>query len=160
MTEPTHTAAGTAVKVCLFVVDEDDDLGDVLAGVVDVLRGGPEAEAEVRSVTLEGNRGAPVSITDHAAGDVADDGDPPPSLDDLTCRELDVLDLVARGLDNGAIAEMLGISSRTVRNHLNSVFSKLNVTYRPQAVVLAREAGLGRGAPSSVRAAPGPEAAR
>ncbi len=66
------------------------------------------------------------------------------SLDDLTARELQVLDLVARGLDNSTIASQLGISDRTVRNHLNSVFSKLDVDYRPQAVVLAREAGLGR----------------
>jgi DNA-binding CsgD family transcriptional regulator len=70
-----------------------------------------------------------------------------PDLSELTLRELDVLDLVARGHDNATIAGLLGLSPRTVRNHLNSVFSKLNVAYRPQAVVLAREAGLGTGTP-------------
>lgn len=74
-------------------------------------------------------------------------GAPGPDLSALTPRELDVLDLVARGHDDAAIASLLGLSPRTVRNHLNSVFSKLNLTYRPQAVVLAREAGLGSGPP-------------
>src|SRR5690606_41477776 len=65
-------------------------------------------------------------------------------LEDLTSRVVEVVALVARGYDNATIAAHLGISTRTVRNHLNRVFSKLGVAYRPRAVVLAREAGLGR----------------
>ena len=77
-----------------------------------------------------------------------------PALGELTKREVEVLDQVACGYDNSTIADHLGISRRTVRNHLNSIFSKLDVAYRPQAVVLAREAGLGRGQRGGFSAAP------
>lgn len=62
---------------------------------------------------------------------------------DLTSRENEVLDLIAQGRDNAQIAETLVISPATVRNHITSIFSKLNVTTRAQAIVLARDAGLG-----------------
>ena len=64
-------------------------------------------------------------------------------LDPLTRREREVLDLVARGLDNGSIAKQLAISEKTVRNTVSHVFEKLSVRSRVQAVVLARRAGLG-----------------
>jgi len=66
------------------------------------------------------------------------------SLDELTPREREVLDIVAQGLDNYAIAARLGISEKTVRNHVSVIFSKLETTSRAQAVALARDAGLGR----------------
>lgn len=65
-------------------------------------------------------------------------------LDQLTAREQQVLELVAQGLDNREIAGQLFISQRTVRNHLTNIFAKLDVTRRAQAIVQAREAGLGR----------------
>jgi pimeloyl-ACP methyl ester carboxylesterase/DNA-binding CsgD family transcriptional regulator len=65
-------------------------------------------------------------------------------LADLTDRELEVLELIAQGLDNTGIAEQLVISPSTLRNHITSIFSKLQVTHRAQAIVLARDAGLGR----------------
>jgi pimeloyl-ACP methyl ester carboxylesterase/DNA-binding CsgD family transcriptional regulator len=61
----------------------------------------------------------------------------------LTSREREVLDLLARGLDNRGIAERLGIASKTVRNHVTHLFSKLGVRRRAEAVVRAREAGFG-----------------
>jgi pimeloyl-ACP methyl ester carboxylesterase/DNA-binding CsgD family transcriptional regulator len=61
----------------------------------------------------------------------------------LTAREIQVLDLVARGLDNAEIAARLGVSAKTLRNHITSIFSKLNVASRAQAIVRARDAGLG-----------------
>lgn len=63
---------------------------------------------------------------------------------DLTQAEKRVLDLVAAGLDNARIATLLGISPKTVRNHINHIFSKLDVRDRPQAIVMARDAGLGQ----------------
>ena len=66
------------------------------------------------------------------------------SLDDLTARERDVLSILAQGLDNGGIAARLRISEKTVRNHVSTIFSKLGVANRAQAVALARDAGLGR----------------
>lgn len=65
------------------------------------------------------------------------------ALPGLTPREQEVLDWVARGLDNPTIAERLGISDKTVRNHVSALFSKLGVNSRAQLIVLAREKGLG-----------------
>ena len=64
---------------------------------------------------------------------------------ELTVREREVLDLVARGLGNAEIARRLYLSEKTVRNHVSHVFLKLQVADRPQAIVRAREAGLGKG---------------
>jgi pimeloyl-ACP methyl ester carboxylesterase/DNA-binding CsgD family transcriptional regulator len=61
----------------------------------------------------------------------------------LTTSEHAVLALVARGLDNAEIAANLGKSEKTVRNQVSSIFSKLGVSTRSQAIVLAREAGVG-----------------
>jgi DNA-binding NarL/FixJ family response regulator len=63
---------------------------------------------------------------------------------DLTPRELEVLELIAQGLDNHTISNALGISERTARNHASVVFSKIGVRSRAQAIVRAREAGLCR----------------
>jgi pimeloyl-ACP methyl ester carboxylesterase/DNA-binding CsgD family transcriptional regulator len=68
-----------------------------------------------------------------------------PLLDALTARECEVLELVAQGLDNGAIGTRLKISERTVRNNVSIIFSKLGVHTRAQAIVWAREAGFGHG---------------
>jgi DNA-binding NarL/FixJ family response regulator len=62
---------------------------------------------------------------------------------ELTDREREVLDLVARGLTNAAIARQLVVSDKTVRNHVSNVFAKLHVAGRAEAVARARDAGLG-----------------
>jgi DNA-binding NarL/FixJ family response regulator len=64
---------------------------------------------------------------------------------ELTDREREVLELIAKGRNNQAIANELVLSLKTVRNHVSNVFNKLQVTDRAQAIVKAREAGLGRG---------------
>ena len=66
------------------------------------------------------------------------------SVDELTPRELEVLGLVARGR-NREIAGRLVISERTLSNHISNIFSKLQVADREQAIVRARQAGLGNG---------------
>jgi pimeloyl-ACP methyl ester carboxylesterase/DNA-binding CsgD family transcriptional regulator len=68
-----------------------------------------------------------------------------PCFPELTSRERNVLDLIAQGLDNVEIATRLVISDKTVRNHITSIFSKLQVSNRAQAIIQAREAGMGRG---------------
>lgn len=66
-----------------------------------------------------------------------------PAFPELTGREREVLEQVARGLSNQEIADHLGISSKTVRNQVSALFDKLGVASRSQAIVKAREAGLG-----------------
>ncbi|MEA5365860.1 response regulator transcription factor [Amycolatopsis sp., V23-08] len=74
---------------------------------------------------------------------------PPPVNDpvfpELTGREREVLALIAAGHSNGVIANTLCLSPKTVRNHISNVFAKLHVADRAEAIVRAREAGLGRG---------------
>ncbi|HWI35316.1 MAG TPA: alpha/beta fold hydrolase [Burkholderiales bacterium] len=64
----------------------------------------------------------------------------------LSEREAQVLELIARGLDNAQIAVRLEVSEKTVRNHITRVFEKLQVESRAQAIVKARDAGMGRSA--------------
>jgi len=63
---------------------------------------------------------------------------------ELTDREREVLGLIAQGHNNSEIAQRLVLSQKTVRNHVSNIFSKLQVADRAQAIVRAREAGLGR----------------
>jgi DNA-binding NarL/FixJ family response regulator len=72
---------------------------------------------------------------------------PPASAEvfpELTTREIEILDLIAKGRSNKEISRLLYISSKTVRNHISNVFAKLQVADRAQAIIRAREAGLGR----------------
>jgi len=62
---------------------------------------------------------------------------------DLTPREREILELLAQGLTNTAIAEKLVLSPKTIRNQVSNIFSKLQVATRSEAIVKAREAGLG-----------------
>lgn len=62
---------------------------------------------------------------------------------DLTDREHEVLEQMAQGRANPDIARRLGISEKTVRNHVSIIFAKLEVMGRPEAIVRAREAGMG-----------------
>ena len=59
----------------------------------------------------------------------------------LTYRELEILQLIARGRNNGDIARRLFVADKTVRNHVSSIFAKLQVADRSEAIVRAREAG-------------------
>ena len=62
---------------------------------------------------------------------------------ELTPRERDLVELIAQGIDNAQIAARLSLSEKTVKNHITSIFTKLEVENRSQAIVLAREAGFG-----------------
>ena len=61
----------------------------------------------------------------------------------LTEREAEVLGLLATGLDNAVVARRLGVSSKTVRNHVSNIITKLHVSDRSAAILRARDAGLG-----------------
>jgi DNA-binding NarL/FixJ family response regulator len=68
---------------------------------------------------------------------------PKRSFPELTERERELLNLIARGASNTQIAETLVLSPKTVRNHISSIFSKLQVAGRAEAIIKALEAGLG-----------------
>jgi DNA-binding NarL/FixJ family response regulator len=72
-------------------------------------------------------------------------GVPQPNLPlrGLTAREREVLEAIAQGLDNTEIAAALGMSEKTVRNHITRVLDKIGVEHRYQAIVRARDAGFG-----------------
>lgn len=64
---------------------------------------------------------------------------------ELTDRELEVLELVARGRSNGAIAAELYLSEKTVRNNVSSILAKFGGSTRAEAIARARDAGMGQG---------------
>ena len=66
-----------------------------------------------------------------------------PAFPELSEREREVLDLIAQGIANAEIADRLFLSPKTVRNHITSIFAKLQVADRAEAIVRARQAGLG-----------------
>ena len=122
---------------------KDADRGMLLEAIRAVARGeallGPSVAGRVLEQFAEASPHVPVS-SDPYTSSVR-----PGSFDGLTPRELEVLSLIARGLRNREIAGRLVISERTVGNHISNIFSKLQVADRAQAIVRARQAGLGDG---------------
>jgi DNA-binding NarL/FixJ family response regulator len=106
------------------------DTEDVVRALTSVARGdavfGPTVASRVLSYLTR-----PLSARD------------PVLFPELTDREREVLGLLARGRTNGEIARELVVSPKTVRNHVSSVFTKLQVTDRSEAMARARAAGLG-----------------
>jgi DNA-binding NarL/FixJ family response regulator len=82
-------------------------------------------------------------LLDRFAGELPG-GAPPPALDALSDREIEVLKLVARALSNDEIADELTLSRATVKTHLSAILTKLGLRDRVQAAVLAYETGLVR----------------
>jgi DNA-binding NarL/FixJ family response regulator len=72
---------------------------------------------------------------------------PPQAFPTLTDREREILNLIARGYPNPSIAGQLSLSTKTVGNYVSNIFTKLRVADRAQAIIRAREAGLGQNGP-------------
>jgi len=122
------------VRVIVLTMSEDHET--VLTALRDGARGylvkgaGPDqVEQAVRAVAADD------VVLNHAAATRP--------FPELTQRELDVLELIAEGLDNQAIARRLVLNPKTVRNHVSNVLAKVHATDRSHAIVLARRAGLG-----------------
>ena len=135
---------GTAVLV-LTMYDDDASVFAVLrAGARGyVLKGAHQADliAAIRAVA-RGEAVFGALVADRVLGYFTDPRPRRQVLPELTAREREVLALLAASLPTATIATQLGLSPKTVRNHLSSVFAKLQVADRTQAVLRAREAGL------------------
>jgi DNA-binding NarL/FixJ family response regulator len=136
-------------NVVVLTMYEDDDsvFAAMRAGARGyVLKGADESEMlrVVRAVASGEALFGPVIAARlmHYFADVRSPGGSP-AFPDLTERERDILGLIAQGHSNAEIAARLFLSTKTVRNHISSIFGKLLVTDRAQAIVRAREAGLG-----------------
>ena len=142
-------SAAPHIAVLVLTMYEDDDsvFSAVQAGARGYLvKGARQAELlrAVRSVAEGGAVFGPAiarrMVDFFAAAAQAGAAAPFP---DLTAREREILDLIARGRANGQIAEQLVLSAKTVRNHVSNIFTKIQVVDRAQAIVKAREAGIG-----------------
>jgi DNA-binding NarL/FixJ family response regulator len=145
--ELRRTSPRTAV-LALTMLDGDEAVGAALrAGASGyLLKGADRAEIERAITDIAG--GAMVfghGVADRMRTWFAVGSGPSPAFPHLTAREREVLDLVARGLTNTAIARRLALSEKTVRNNVSNVFAKLGVENRSAAVATARDAGLGTG---------------
>lgn len=138
-----------AVAVLVLTMHEDDDFvfAAMRAGARGYLLKGAEQDEIVRAIeavrsgqAIFGPGVAQWVVEYFSAGPSAHD-EPFP---ELTRREREVLDLISSGESNPLIARHLGISSKTVSNHISVIFTKLQVADRAQAIVQARRAGLGR----------------
>ncbi|MGY1834988.1 response regulator [Blastococcus sp. SYSU DS0510] len=143
------TSASPSVGIVVLTMSEDD--GTVFAAVRAGARGyllkGADQEEVVRAITTVANGGAVFGAAlARRIGEFFASGPTGPEtvFPQLTAREREVLDLVAAGRSNAQIAAALYLSPKTVRNNVSNVLAKLQVTDRAQAIVRARDAGLGR----------------
>ena len=83
-------------------------------------------------------------VADFFAGTAAAPSAAPSPFPQLTAREQEILDLLAAGRSNPQIAQALFLSPKTVRNNVSNIFAKLHVADRAEAIIRARDAGLGR----------------
>ncbi|WP_433056983.1 response regulator [Dactylosporangium sp. CS-033363] len=140
-------AAMPHVRVLVLSMADDDDsvFAAVRAGARGyVLKGARRVEI-IRSIRVvaDGEAIFGPAIATRLMGFFAGlDRTAPDPFPELTQRERQILGHIARHLTNPQIAERLGVSQKTVRNHVSNIFTKLQVADRAQAIVLARDAGL------------------
>ena len=133
------------VVVLTMHADEDLVLSALAAGASGYVLKDTEP-AEVLDAVRQAARGSLVVGAKARAAVIDSIGaQSPTTLTDLSPRERQVLDLLARGLPTAAIAQRLGLAPKTVRNKLSEVFAKIGVADRAAAVAVARDAGLGKG---------------
>jgi DNA-binding NarL/FixJ family response regulator len=154
----TAQLPGTAVLVLTMFEDDDTVFSALRAGARGYLLKGAEQQdilAALRSVVA----GQVVIGPGVAARLIGQLGDPPAAgapFPGLTPREREILAGIARGRGNAAIAAELGLAPKTVGNHVSAILAKLQVPSRAEAMIRAREQGLGGGPAGGDRANPGP----
>lgn len=138
---------GIGVLVLTMFDDDDSVFAAMRAGALGYLVKGSETEEVIRAVTAVGH-GDAIFGPSVARRIVAFLTRPLSARDEhrfpeLTAREREILDLIAAGVSNADIAKRLFLSPKTIRNQVSSIYAKLQVADRAQAIVRARAAGLG-----------------
>ena len=141
-----RTSPHVGVLVLTMYEDDESVFAAMRAGARGYLLKGAEQEEIVRAIraaaageAIFGREIAQRVVAHFATGS----GSTAASFPSLTEREREVLEMVAAGKGNAVIAHELMISLKTVRNHVSNIFTKLQVSERSQAIVKARQAGLG-----------------
>jgi DNA-binding NarL/FixJ family response regulator len=141
-------ASSPHIAVLMLTAFEDDEsvLAAMQAGARGYLLKGSTRREIVQAVEIVSRGG--VLFGPGVAKRILQQLSPVPAPDtvpfaELSAREREILSLMAEGLDNAEIAGRLSLSDKTVRNHVHSVYGKLQVSSRAAAVVQARDAGLG-----------------
>ena len=145
----TSDSPHTGVVVLTMSEDDNTVFEAMRAGALGYLLKGANQAEIVRAITAvsqgEAIFGASIARRVAEFFQPAGESAREPAFPQLTAREREILDLLAAGRSNGQIASTLFLSPKTVRNNVSNVFAKLHVADRAQAIVRAREAGLGRG---------------
>jgi DNA-binding NarL/FixJ family response regulator len=135
--------------VALTVASEDADVAEVIgAGACGFLAKDTPIEAVVVAIRAAAQGAAWLSpraaevVLGRVRRDAVDRDPGSDRIEQLSVRELDVLRLIARGLENAEIAAELGISPRTAKNHVSSILAKLGQPSRVQAAIYAVRRGL------------------
>lgn len=148
--EATRQILATQPEIGILVITmfDDDSVFDAMqAGARGYLLKGADPEETIRAIYSVANGAAIFSpkVAERLITYFGKNKDTTASetFPELTEREREILELIAQGLTNPAIAEKLVLSPKTVRNHVSNIFSKLQVSDRAQAIVKARQAGMG-----------------
>ncbi len=142
-----RAAPATAVLVLTMFEDDDKVYAALRAGARGYLLKGASQDEITRAISTVAAGGAVfgAKVAARVIGQLAEPrAAPAPPFPRLTVREREVLDLLAAGLSTRAIAARLTLSEKTVANHLSTVLTKLGLASRAEAIVAARDAGLGR----------------
>jgi DNA-binding NarL/FixJ family response regulator len=154
--EATRRILATTPRVGILMLTMFDDDESVFAamraGACGYLLKGAEGDETIRAITGV-SKGEAIFSPAIARRLMDYFGKPPKSpqpthpFPELTEREREILTLIAQGYTNPAIAERLVLSPKTVRNHVSTIFSKLQVAGRAEAIIRARDAGLTKETP-------------
>jgi DNA-binding NarL/FixJ family response regulator len=139
------TKAAPTIKILMLTMYDDDEsiLGAVRAGALGYVLKGADPDDLLRAIAAvaAGEAIFGPGLARRALQALSTPREP--AFAELTRREREVLELIASGLSNQAIAAKLGLSTNTISNHISSIFNKLQVGSRAEAIVRARSAGLG-----------------
>jgi len=137
---------GVGILVLTMFEDDDSVFAAMRAGARGYLLKGARHDDVVRAIqsVARGDAIFGPSIAARVIDFFSRPAAPPQPFPELTAREREILELIAQGRSNTEIAGHFVLSPKTVRNNVSSIFTKLRVADRAQAIVRAREAGLGR----------------